>query len=252
MNDYSVRVFIIEDNFAQKKQIQDFVRSYLKENTSLNIEFMDTSFISEFYKSIPSQKFFLSDLFIIDYNLLSNYNGIDLARKLVEYHPKAVIGFLTAYKDKAREVINAGVSAVAYGLKNPNPKIFDFELSRLLKLMLYKLEEYDDSEKSIALPIGDSVRIIPCKDIFYICTQKNERNKIFIQTEKNEYIANFSWKKMKSLLSDQDHFQFFKSYIININSITKYNRSERLITFRNEKILYIGVRILDKIIPKLK
>lgn len=251
MNNYSVRVFIIEDNFVQRKTIETFVNSYLKDTFSLDVKFADINTINDFYDKIPSQKFYTSDLFIIDYNLLTYFNGIDVAKRITENHPKAILGFLTAYTDKAIDVINSKTFPVGYALKDPEPKRLYSQLSALLQNMLAKLRELTVIEDCISVPVGSSKRIIPCKDICYITTQKKERNKVFVQTKKSQFIINISWKKIRELLSDQKDYVFFRSYIINLRNISEYSRLERQINFINDETLYVGTRIMDKLIQKL-
>jgi two-component system response regulator AgrA len=204
MNNYSVRVFIIEDNFVQRKSIENFVNSYLKDTFSLDVKFPDIGIINDFYEKIASQKFYTSDLFIIDYNLLTYFNGIDVAKKITENHSKAILGFLTAYNDKAIDLINSKTFPVGYALKDPEPEILYSQLSALLQNMLAKLQDLTVKEDCISVPVGNSIRIIPCKDICYLTTQKKERNKVFIQTKKKPTYRKYKLEKNRRFIKYSD------------------------------------------------
>ncbi|MFR3685870.1 MAG: LytR/AlgR family response regulator transcription factor [Enterococcus sp.] len=251
MNNYSVRIFIIEDSLYQRKNVHKIINTILKEKYSLNAEFIDISNIHEFYKEIPNLTFYLTDLFIIDYDLHTYFNGIDIASAIQKKNPDALISFLTAFMEKAREVINSGITPVAYALKDPSKEKFNAELYNLTKLMINKLSLLQENSTTISIKLGNSTRFIPVEDICYVSTIKKERRKVYIRTQEEQLLVNSDWKNINSLLKDQSNFAFFKFYIFNLKNIVQFSRMENQVIFVNGESLFVGTKILDKLIKEL-
>lgn len=252
MDKCNFRVFIIEDSILQSKNIHKYIDGFLNSIYSVQAEFIEVSNIIEFHKQIPSTTFFITDLFIIDYDLNTHLNGIDIAKAIQNNKPEAIIGFLTAFKDKAVSVINSGVSPVCYAMKKPEINYFLEEISKLVKCMMVKVRALMSKIENLIISIGIDKRIIHSNDICYISTIKRERNKIYVKTQNEQFIVNSCWKNIKSKLLNNRSFVFYKFYIFNLDNIIQYSKSESMIQFNCGERLFIGPKILNKLIVQLE
>jgi two-component system response regulator AgrA len=252
MENISVRLFIIEDNFIQRKiAIKMILDIFDREFPKVSLKIVDVPNVIEFYDRIPTIDFYFTDVFLIDYDLLTYFDGIDVAKKISNTHRNATIGFLTSYKDKAIDVINASVNTVGYVIKDVNSEKTKKNLEIFIKNAINGFLLASSKDQCIAISIGRITKLIPINDICYITTIKGERNKVFIRTLKTQLIANEKMKYMVESLTPFSQFSSFKFYIFNTERIIQYSRQDREIVFSNSESLYLGIKILDKLIKQL-
>lgn len=253
MKNQEIRLFIIEDSIFQRKKTAQFLTNFFMKEYSINLVNIDISDINSFYKEIDQFNFYPTDLFIIDYDLLTYYTGIDIALLIKKKNPKAIIGFLTSYKDKAVNVLNAKVYPSMFIVKNLDREIMKSELTNLSRSLYNELHLLsEDSEQNLLVTIGNKKRVISYDDIIYISTIKHERNSVFMQINNTQIIVSTAWKNIKSVVANRSEFIILKSYIINLKKIYQCNPTEPSLTFTNGETIFIGSKILNKVAIALK
>ncbi|MGK0552263.1 hypothetical protein ACSFB8_08135 [Enterococcus faecalis] len=248
----TIRLFMIEDSPLQQKKNQSFIKRIFEESHAMEVQIIPLLNLKKFYEEIPLTTFYPTDVFVIDYDLNSYFNGIDVAKKIRSCHPEAIISLLTAYPDQAISVINAGIAPVAYIVKSPEVKEMETSILQLAKHVALSLHELSEDRQKIILSVGPEKKLIPCTSICYLATIKKERNRIFVEMEEEQLIASASWKDMRQLFYSNKNFVTFKSYIFNLEAISHYSRVEKFIRFKNGAILFLGTKILDRLIKELE
>lgn len=134
--------------------------------------------------------------------------------------------FVTAYNNYAIEALNAHAS---YYLMKP------IEIDELIKAVNYvesiKLKENALQEKilvpittgvqgKITIPQQDGFEILETKDIMF-CKADDNYTEIYLNTNKKKVVSK-TLKYFDEILADSGFARIHKSYLVNINEITKY------------------------------
>jgi len=179
------------------------------------------------------------DVLLIDIDLKTTINGIDLVNKIRKFNKSMYIIFTTAHLE--------------YGILAYQCKTFDF----LPKpIALERLEEtilrlYDDVEQ---LPKKffklDSKTILKLDSICYI---KKDGMKLIFKTKSQDYETYSTFTKILELLPS-NFVRCHKSYIVNIQNITNLQlKNNTFILNNNPKMkCYIGPNYKKKIMEELK
>ncbi len=134
--------------------------------------------------------------------------------------------FVTAYNNYAIDALNAHAS---YYLMKP------IEIDELIKAVNYvesvKLKENALQEKilvpittgvqgKITIPQQDGFEILETKDIMF-CKADDNYTEIYLNTNKKKVVSK-TLKYFDEILADSGFARIHKSYLVNINEITKY------------------------------
>lgn len=250
--DVTVRCFVVEDSPLQQKKCQSLLERIFREEYAIELTMMNITNLKEFYEEIPQQTFYPTDFFVIDYELFSYFNGLDVAKRIKECHPEAIIGLLTAFSDQAIPAINSGIAPVAYVTKEADAHLMTANLKYLAQRVMSALQLFTEQNQNLTVAIGAQKKLISCHKICFLSTIKMERNRVFIETMEEQLVATSSWKDIKRSLADKKTFVTFKSYIFNLELITQYSRVEKFIQFKNDATLYLGTKILDRLIKEIE
>lgn len=160
-----------------------------------------------------------TDVIILDINLKSSKNGIDLAEEIRKRNNNAYIIFTTGHLEFAM---------VAYKVKT-----FDYIAK---PITMERLEEtitrlYNDiySQPKKFLKIDNKNTIIDESEINYI---KRDGMKIVFCTDSRDYEIYSSFNKLKDSLPE-NFVRCHKSYIANVNKISNLEPVENRIIFNN-------------------
>jgi two-component system, LytTR family, response regulator len=92
----------------------------------------------------------------------------------------------------------------------------------------------------LAIPTSEGYSFLNSSEIMYC---QADLNYTLIHTSKNErLISSKNLKEFEELLNPSVFFRCHKSYIINLNYIKKFNRSDSVVYMANETSIDIAVR----------
>ena len=242
------KVYILDDNFAQKKIVQTACTELFKE-LQIFYELITVESIAKFYKELENLSIYSCDVFFIEINLNHYYNGIDFARKIKERNFNTNIIFFTRNRQASIEIINRNIYPIAYILKNDslNYNIYN-DLKIVFQKILAKDSELNCSVKKIQLKTGSNIYYFDIAEINYIETDAMNRQTLIVHLINQKYIK--IKKKIKQLKNELQFFQdmiVFKSMIINKRNIKVINRQEEFVQFRDDTHIFIGKKIIDRI-----
>ena len=159
------------------------------------------------------------DVLFLDIDLNSNLSGLEIAEKVRKFNKNCYIVFETAHLE--------------YGLMAYRFKTFDFICKPITSQRLEDciLRLFDDisglSKKFIR--IDNKNTIIAEADIKFI---KREGMKLIFHTESRDYEIYSSFLKIQNFLPN-NFVRCHKSFIANINNITKVEASKNTVFFNN-------------------
>lgn len=187
------------------------------------------------------------DLVFLDVEL-GHETGFDILRHFPSASFKII--FTTAHEQYAFRAIKA--SCIEYLLKPIDYKelcaaIKKYEQQKNLSVNQKKIEVLLDnlgnnptSFSKLAIPTSDGYSFLNANEIMYC---QADLNYTVIHTSKNErMVSSKNLKEFEELLSPSVFFRCHKSYIINLNFIKKFSRSESVVQMANDIQIDIAVR----------
>lgn len=139
---------------------------------------------------------------------LPNKDGISFAKEFREKHPKTILVFISSYIHLVHDTL------VVHPFYFIRKSAYDQDINTFFKL----ISDISDNKKTIDIICnGDHNRIF-VDDIIYI---ESQGHKLFIHTIQNLLYDNRTLKEILAILPNEDFIRIHKSFIININFLTK-------------------------------
>jgi DNA-binding LytR/AlgR family response regulator len=214
-----LKIAICEDNNIQRNDLIIKIKHYLNLINKQN----------EIFEFINGQELILCEekfnIYFLDIEM-DKLSGIDVAKKIRSIYEKAIVIFITGFKDYVFEAFD--VKAFHYIMKPIDEKKF--------KEILYSaVESLTNKEKFIlAKTINSSTKIL-LRDILYI---ESNRRKIKVHTNDDiiEYYCSLS--ELESTLLEENFFRCHKSYIVNFKYVKSFDNTS--ITLKNLEKVYVS------------
>jgi two-component system response regulator AgrA len=207
---------IIDDDVRIVKNLSHMLESiFIKHDFDANIS-CQTSNIDELFLHLQNHKI---DVLFLDINLKSHLTGMEIAEKIRQYNKDCYFIFSSAY--------------IEYGLVTFKYKTFDFiakpvGAERLEECIVRLFEDINGSTKRF-IKLDNKNTIIDEKEINYV---QRDGMKLVFHTKSRDYEIYSSFNKIQNKLP-QNFVRCHKSFIANINNITKIEPSSNIIYFGN-------------------
>jgi two-component system LytT family response regulator len=214
---------IIIDDEARARSV---LATLIKENVP-DIEIVDTA--DDVPNGVISINKYKPDVVFLDVEM-PNYNGFQLLDFFENINFNIV--FTTAYSDYALQAFQ--VSAIDYLLK-------PIQIEQLLKAV-EKLKSHAKTQNNekfqtlktnlgekgvqkLALPVSNGLRFVPLEEIIYLEADGAYTN--FMLRDGSKIVVSKKIKEFEDALSpDKKFFRPHRSYIVNLNSIKQYIKSD--------------------------
>lgn len=242
----TIPIYLIEDNIRYRMDLKNAMKKYIKNNPLItSYEVLPIQNYIDFYERLDTLSINNSDIFIIDIQLNTYFNGIDLGKKIREKNKKSQIVFLTSFNDKAIDIINCQIYPSAYFTKTHDLEVIHFQLIDLFNSL--KFNDLDIGE-TITVSSNSVKIVLNLSDVLYISILKGFRNKLLVQTMNTEIVIDGSLAKLKEKLPSPPFYLGFKSIIVNYNNIKSLSPMEEFVVFKNDSHLDLNSKLIYKLI----
>jgi len=226
-------VLIIDDN----EQVRGEVRRILSESNLFTTiyEAMDGV---EGFKTLLNKDV---DLILCDVIMpgIDGFKFLSMKKARPEFNDIPVI-MLTAIDDEQSKVIGLRGGADDYVPKPFSP----LELAARVRVILDRVGRSHSMDKEggkegvrleqIPVQKGDTIKLIPIEDIFFIDTKHEYAN---LHTYSDSYLTTYSLSELEKVLDKKTFFRTHRSFIVNlkkVNQIVKISRNSLIVTLNDE------------------
>lgn len=238
-------IYLIEDNLSFQRKIYESLKKNVKDNFGfIEFEIISIKNVIEFYKNIEKQNFISTNIFIIDIDLNTYFDGILLGKKIREYGEDSKIMYLTSFENKAIEIINQNISPEGYILKSQN---IDNVVLQIINNLEKIIPSYTNTDSTLLINNGYQQYVLTYKEILYITIMPGMRNSLLLKSNSQEIFFSNTLSRIKKELTSPPFILNLKSFVINFDAIIAMNRTDGTIIFRNDEELYIGKQAIKKI-----
>lgn len=217
-----IQAIIIDDEKRARLNLELLIEEYCS-----NVQVIAScENLPEGVKAIRKHK---PDLVFLDIEM-PGHSGLELLDFFDENEIEFKIIFTTAYQEYAIQAFK--FSAVDYLLKPINPNELTEAVKRFSKTK-EKLQNYailkenikQDSFKKIAVPTGNSLLFLETDKI--VCIKGEGAYSEIICSDGNKHLVSRNLKNFEDIMCIDNNFvRIHKSYIVNTNFITAYNKSD--------------------------
>lgn len=226
MTSEAIKAVIVDDEAHARRTLENMLQQYFPE---INIAAQCVSVP----KAVLAIKEYQPDVVFLDIEM-PDFNGLELPKFFDELNFQIV--FVTAYSEYAVKAFE--LSAVDYllkplqaeKLKAAVDKVKQHHAASHMKQRLELLQNHlhHDSFLRIALPMSDGVLFVEMNDIIML-----EAEGAYTQVYLNNQSKLLVSRKIKffedMLAKRKNFFRIHRSYLVNLNYIKKYNRSESIV-----------------------
>ena len=226
---------LCDDNLNILDRLQKILENiFIKNNLDGTIAFSSDN-STDMLNYISNNKI---DVIILDINLKSKQNGLELAESIRKINKDCYIIFSTGHLEYAM---------VAYKYKTFDYLAKPITYDRLEETILRLFDDVNGSPKKY-IKIDNKNTIISSNDIQYI---KRDGMKLVFHTATKDYDTYSSFNKIQDRLPDT-YKRCHKSYIANISQIKDIEPISNTITFKDNSICSIGPNYKKDLMEVLK
>lgn len=227
-----IKVILIDDEPLARSLVSEYLASYP------SIEIVQSC--NDGFEGVKAIQQYRPHLIFLDIQM-PKINGFEMLEILEE---KPAVIFTTAFDEFAIKAFEA--NAIDYLLKPFTKERFDKAMQKCLMTLASKNQNPSDSwlkempaqpdEKNrVVVKNGNAIKIIPVNDILYM-EAYDDYVKIF--TEDAYHLKKKTMSHFESILNEQEFLRVHRSYIIQLNQITKveaYEKNSHVAILKNGK-----------------
>jgi len=231
MEKSKIKTIVVED----EREDTDLMLNLLKEYPE--IEIVDTA--SDIEEGISKISFHKPELIFLDINLYGRLS-FEILDVIYNLNLKPKIIFTTAFNDFMIKAFK--YSAFDYLLKPVDRKELTETISRFMTQKKQKdfndgYKKLKETRKKLIFNTSDGFEIINPEDICYITTVKNQAySEFFLMNDRIIISKNIG--EIEKMLGETSFFKVHRSFIINLNFITKINRIKKKCILKADECEY--------------
>ena len=215
-----MNIVILDDDLNFSSKLRKDVYNYF----STIEDHIEVSVINNEYSC--AFKYESVDIFFLDIDLKTNYNGIILAKHLKEAFPNAIIVFISNHEECVFPALSIGFFQFI------RKGHYSYDSNKVFR----QIHQYLlDNIKKIIVTINDEKEVLKLSEIVYIMSIGHD---LFIKTINKDFIIPTSLKKFMLNINYLDLVQIQKGLIININFVTSLKLNQ--VTLMSQDKFNIG------------
>lgn len=220
-----LKFIVCDDNIEVMNKLSNMLESIFLKN-DLEAEIVLKTNTGEEILEFAKEN--LIDVLVLDINLNSKRNGIDIANKVREINKDCYIIFTTAHSEYV---------FLAYQCKTFDYLCKPITKERFELTILRLIEDISGNSKKIKyIKLDSKNTLINANEIQYI---KRDGMKLIFHTSSKDYEVYSSFAKIQNQLPN-NFIRCHKSFIANISNISKLEPTGNLIYFKNNATCDIG------------
>lgn len=226
-----MRVAICEDDTFYQQLIVETVKNYaLFQAPSIQIVSCTAQ---------PSTE--TADCYILDIELNSSVNGLEIAQAIRQRDPLAHIIFITTYAQYLTLTFKYKLAALDFIVKD-SPAQIQADLTEALQAAFMKYQQLGtiDQTKWFQIKIGEKIKNIAIEDIYFFETATQPHK---IQLYERNGCHSF-YGSLKEINLGDDFFRCHKSFLVHLNNIKEVDFKKRQIIMANGSHCPIAFRSL--------
>jgi two-component system, LytTR family, response regulator AgrA len=237
-----LNVYICEDDKRQLDGLTAIVRTtIMMEEYDMNLKLATTNplnLLSEVKKKKNS-----IGLYILDVDLNSTINGIELAAEIRKFDVSGTIIFVTTHEEMAYLTFTYKVEAIDYIIKD-TPEKLRIDVSSCLKVANERQSHESFSEDIFTIKVGSRRKNFHYDDIIYFETSDTP-HKIILHTENSMTEFYYPIKDLEKI--DPRFIRCHKSYVVNNQKIESVDIKKRIANLINGDTCLVSVRAMSKL-----
>ncbi|EAC4616749.1 hypothetical protein HCA89_13705 [Listeria innocua] len=242
------KIYLVEDNFLHREYLYKQISGVIAEK-NIYFDLVPVVDIPVFIRSLSDTKISDTDIFFLDIDLSSFLNGIQIGEIIRKYNENCFLIFVTAELNKGIDILNLRINPFAYILKENNAiSSITSQLTNTFDEIIEHLNPSNE-KKNISVTSRGQIHIFKESDINYIQTIEGNRYSALFKLINDEIVLGTTIAKLKKTLESNSSSLYtgLKSTIINIDNIHEVYRKESIIIFKNEDVLTLTPRLIDKV-----
>lgn len=217
-----IRIAVVDD----EKECVFLLRDYLQLINRSDLEYyLFNDMHSLIYEYDKGNVF---DILFLDIEM-DSLNGINGARKIMEYTNKSLIIFTTSFQQYVKEAFY--LNAFQYMFKPIEFDEFSYELNRAIDTIKMRNTQY-------VINYNYEKTSLECSDILYI---EIKHRHLVAKTQNKEYIFNGTIKEEERKLMGYGFAKTEQSCIVNLSHVKKFNQTT--VEMDNGDIKYLSKRL---------
>lgn len=246
-----IKAIIIDDELHAREYLGGIIERYFSNQILL------LASCKNIKEGIDNIEKYNPDIVFLDINM-QNESGFDLLKEIPKIEFEII--FTTAHSEFAIDAIKW--SALDYLLKPIDHLELAITIKRFEKkwknkiefdrfrLLIENIAIDDQSNAKIAFPIENGFKVVKINSILY-CQSDINYTKIFLNNG-TSFILSKTLKLIEELLPNSFFLRVHKSYLVNFNYVTYFNRSlDAYIELANFTKIPVSIRKKDDVIRKL-
>ncbi|WP_025149543.1 LytTR family DNA-binding domain-containing protein [Bacillus sp. H1a] len=230
-----MRLIICEDSDTHRRYLQHQILKYITINNypiELKLSARTPQEVINYLEKSDA------DCYILDIDLKSTMDGLELAEHIRNNDPLVQIIFFTSFADKLKLTFKYKISALDFILKDSGQ--IDAQISEALDTAYkrYTQIHLSDDTKFFVLKLGNVTKKISLDDIYFFETS-SQPHKIILREKNGVYEFYGKLKKIISNL-DENFIRCHRSYIINIKQVQEYSLRKRQVLMANQMVCDIS------------
>ena len=222
-----MKIFLLEDELSQQIRVEKHIAEIAKE-LEIKLEVISTGKITEFENYIQHSE--IHQLYFLDIHIQDNeYCGLEIAQKIREANPYAIIVFITTKSEFASITYRYKVSALDFIDKTLGEEEFKERISSAID---YTLEQAGTTIAQDAFTFESAMaRVqVPFNKILYVETSPAIHKVILhTQEERLEFYASIADIEK----ADPRLYRCHRSFVVNPQNITKIDKEAKKAFFEN-------------------
>lgn len=240
-------VVICEDNLKQREKITKYMEDLImieELDAELKLSTENPDKVISYLEENKS-----NNIYFLDVDLSHRMNGIMLAKKIREYDPRGFIVFVTTHLEMSYLTFTYKVEAMDYIIKDDFDNIRD-RIKECIKNAIERSgnENGNNINKVFTAKVGERLINIDYKDIMFFETSTTV-HKVILHGQNRQLEFYGQMKELEETLGDS-FVRCHRAFIVNKNNINEIDKLTRVAVMKNGEECLISSRYLAKLVKK--